>query len=93
MALSTTPVDLYRGSSNVADLLPKEISAEIWAKALEESAIMRLANQIALPGPGVTVPIITGDAAADWVGETAEKPVRKKGTGAKHKAAGKPHKA
>ena len=25
--------------------------------------------------------------------ETAEKPVRKKGTGAKHKAAGKPHKA
>lgn len=75
MALSTTPVDLYRGSSNVADILPKEISDEIWAKALEESAVMQLAQQIALPGPGVTVPVITGDAAADWVGETAEKPV------------------
>ena len=42
---------------------------------MEESAVMRLATQIAMPGPGVTVPIITGDAAADWVGETAEKPV------------------
>ena len=75
MAYSTTPIDLYRGSSNVADLLPKEISSEIWAKAIEESAVMRLATQIAMPGTGVTVPIITGDAAADWVGETAEKPV------------------
>lgn len=75
MALSTTKVDLYRGSSNVADILPKEISAEIWSKAIEESAVMQLAQQIALPGPGVTVPIIAGDAAADWVDETAEKPV------------------
>lgn len=75
MAYSTTAVDLYRGSSNVADILPREVSDEIWAKAIEESAIMQLAQRIALPGPGITVPVITGDATADWVDETAEKHV------------------
>ena len=73
MALSTTPVDINRGTSGV--VLPLQLSQEVWAKALEESAIMRLANRIELPGSGITVPVITGDAAADWVAETAEKPV------------------
>ena len=73
MALSTTPVDIYRGTSGV--VLPLQLSQDVWAKALEESAIMRLANRIELPGSGITVPVITGDAAADWVDETAEKPV------------------
>lgn len=68
-------VDLYRGSSNAADLLPKEISQEIWADAVQSSAAMQLATPIRMPGSGITVPIITGDAAADWVAETAEKPV------------------
>lgn len=77
MALSTTPIDTYRGSTNVSNILPKEISDEIWAKAQEESAIMRLAQRIEMPGTGITIPMITGDAAADWVGETAEKPVSK----------------
>src|SRR5690554_2656788 len=36
---------------------------------------MRLARQVRLPGSGVTIPIVTGDAEADWVGETDEKPV------------------
>lgn len=75
MAYPTDSINLNRGSSNASDLLPKEISAEIWAKALEESAVMRLARQIALPGPGITIPIVASDAAADWVAETAEKPV------------------
>ena len=75
MALSTTPVDLNRGSSNVSKILPKEISTEIWAKALEESAIMRLARQVNLPGTGVTIPMITADAAAAWVAESTEKAV------------------
>lgn len=75
MAYPTDSINLNRGSSNVSDLLPKEISNQIWAEALEESAVMRLATQIPMPGPGVTVPIITGDAVADWVTETAEKPV------------------
>ena len=75
MALSTTPIDLYRGSSNVSKILPKEISDEIWAAAQEESAIMRLARRVYLPGTGITIPMVTGDAAAAWVGETAEKAV------------------
>lgn len=73
MALSTTAVDINRGTSGV--VLPLQLSRDVWAKALEESAIMRLANRIELPGSGITVPVITGDAAADWVDETAEKPV------------------
>ena len=75
MAYPTDSINLNRGSSNVANLLPRTLSDMIWAKAIEESAVMRLAQEIALPGPGVTVPIVTGDAAADWVTETAEKPV------------------
>lgn len=73
MALSTTPIDINRGTSGV--VLPLQLSKEVWANAMEESAIMRLANRIPLPGSGVTVPVITGDATADWVAETAEKPV------------------
>lgn len=68
-------IDLNRGSSGVADLLPKEISQEIWGNVQEESAVMQLARQINMPGSGVTIPIITGDAEADWVDETDEKPV------------------
>lgn len=68
-------IDLNRTTSGAADLLPKEISNEIWADVQEESAVMRLARQINMPGSGVTIPIITGDAEADWVDETAEKPV------------------
>lgn len=75
MAYPTDSINLNRGSSNVSDLLPKEISNQIWAEALEESAVMRLATQIPMPGSGITVPIVAGDAAADWVAETAEKPV------------------
>lgn len=75
MALSTTAVDLNRGSSNVSKILPKEISEEIWAKALEESAVMRLAERKELPGTGITIPMVTGDAAAAWVAESTEKAV------------------
>lgn len=75
MALSTTPVDLNRGSSNVSKILPKEISNEIWAKALEESAIMRLARRVNLPGTGITIPMISTDASAAWVAESTEKAV------------------
>nr|WP_278101158.1 phage major capsid protein [Microbacterium proteolyticum] len=68
-------VDLSRGTTNAASLLPKEISTEIWSGVQEESAVMRLARQIRVPGSGLTIPIITGDASADWVAETAAKPV------------------
>jgi HK97 family phage major capsid protein len=55
--------------------LPSDISNEIMQKTQESSAIMRLAHHIALPGRGVTIPVITGDPTAAWVAETAAKPV------------------
>lgn len=66
-------VDLNRGTSGVN--LPPDVSSEIWATAQEQSAVMRLARQITLPGSGVSIPVVTGDATADWVDETDEKPV------------------
>jgi len=73
MALATNPVDINRGTTGIQ--LPPELSAEIWANAQEESAIMRLAQPINLPGSGVTIPVVTGDPAADWTAESTEKPV------------------
>lgn len=73
MALLTNPVDTNRGTTGIQ--LPPQLSSEIWAGAQEESAVMRLAQPIALPGSGITIPVITGDASADWTAETAEKPV------------------
>lgn len=68
-----TAIDINRGTSNV--LLPAEVSAEIWGKVLEESAFMQLARRINMPGPGIDIQTITGEPAADWVSETAAKPV------------------
>ena len=67
------PYDINRGTTNV--LLPAEVSAEIWSKTLEESAIMSLARHISMPGPGIDIQTITGEPVADWVAETAAKPV------------------
>lgn len=55
--------------------LPSDVSAEILAKTVEESAIMQLARPVALPGRGLTIPVITGEPAAEWVAETGKKPV------------------
>jgi HK97 family phage major capsid protein len=55
--------------------LPPEVSAEILAKTQEASAVMSLARQIQLPGRGVSIPVITADPEAAWVGETAAKSV------------------
>ena len=55
--------------------LPTEISSEIIQKTTEQSAIMRLARRITLPGRGVTIPMITGEPTAEWVAETGVKPV------------------
>ena len=65
--------DINRTTNSMA--LPSDISNEIMQKTQEESAIMRLAHHIALPGRGVTIPVITGDPTAAWVAETAAKPV------------------
>lgn len=68
-----TPTNVYRGTSNVA--LPADVSQEIWGAVLQESAFMQLSRQITIPGTGTTIQTITGEPAADWVSETAAKPV------------------
>jgi len=64
---------ITRSTTNV--LLPQEVSAEIWAKTLEDSAFMQLARHITIPGTGVKVQTITGEPQANWVGETVAKPL------------------
>lgn len=55
--------------------LPSEVSNKILQKVQEDSSVMSLAQYINLPGLGATIPVITGDPEAEWVAETAEKPV------------------
>ena len=59
--------------------LPKDVSSEIIQKTQEESAIMRLARKITLPGRGLEIPMITSDPEANWVAETGAKPVSNPG--------------
>lgn len=59
--------------------LPVDVSNVIIQNAQEESAVMQLATQIALPGRGAAVNVITSDPTAAWVGETASKPVSNPG--------------
>lgn len=82
MALSTTNIDVYRGTEGVS--LPKQLSSQIMQNAVESSAIMRLANRIDLPGSGLTIPVITGDPRAAWVNETNEKAVSEPGLSSKN---------
>lgn len=66
-------VDINRGSDGI--VLPEAVSSEILGNAQEASAVMRLAKQVSLPGSGISIPVITGNAQAGWVNETDEKPV------------------
>jgi len=65
--------DIKRTTSGV--VLPLQVSSEIWSGVQEQSAVMAASRHISLPGSGLTIPIITGDSNADWVAESAEKPV------------------
>lgn len=67
-----TGVEINRTSIGVSP----ELSAEVLQKTQEQSAIMTLARQINLPGKGAEVPVILGDAEAEWVSETGVKPVK-----------------
>lgn len=73
MALDSTSHDIYRGTSGIT--LPKELSAEIFEGAITQSAIMKLAERVYLPGAGLAIPVITGDPTVSIVNEAAEKPV------------------
>lgn len=73
MAFSTTPVDINRGTSGLS--LPKEVSEVVIQGAIAESAIMKLAQRLYLPGRGLAIPVITGDPTVSIVNEACEKPV------------------
>lgn len=64
-------ISVYRGDIS----LPTELSNEIMQKTQDQSAVMQLARRIALPGRGLTIPVISGDPTAAWVDETDAKPV------------------
>lgn len=74
-------IDVNRTTTGVR--LDPAVSAEIWSEAEYSSAAMQLAEQIPLPGPGVTVDIITGEPEAEWVAETDRKPVKRPTLGSK----------
>ena len=63
--------------------LPADVAQEILQKTQSASAIMQLARQIALPGRGVQIPVITSDPTAAWVDETDAKPVSNPGLSTK----------
>ena len=67
--------------SNIS--LPTSVSSMILQKTQEDSAIMKLATKINLPGNGLSIPVITSDPTAAWVDETDEKPVSNPGLSTK----------
>lgn len=69
------PDPTYYGTNRNSITLPADVSSEILSKTIEDSAIMRLARRINLPGRGVAIPVITADPQASWVAETNAKPV------------------
>jgi HK97 family phage major capsid protein len=66
-------VDLNRSTTGVN--LPAEVSGEIWGGIVEQSAVMQASRRVDLPGPGVTIDMVTGEPTAGWVTESDEKPV------------------
>lgn len=73
--------DISRSTSGV--LLPTEVSSEILSKVQEASIIQTAARRVAMPGAGVAFRTITGEPAAEWVGETDSKPVSNGTVGSK----------
>lgn len=71
------PTGTATNRSNIE--LPTEVSAQILQKTQEQSAVMQLAQQIELPGWGLTIPVITSDPEAEWISETGVKPVKNPG--------------
>ena len=72
-------ISTYRGDIS----LPIDVASEILQKTQAASAIMSLSRRIALPGRGLTFPVITSDPTAAWVEETKVKPVSNPGLSTK----------
>lgn len=66
-------VDLNRGTSGVA--LPTSVAAQVWTETVKGSAVLQLATQVPLSGAGTTYDLVTADPVAQFVAETASKPV------------------
>lgn len=66
-------VNVERATTGSA--LPPALSKDILSKAVEDSFVMQKGRQVLVPGPGVTIPVITGEPTAGWVAETSRKPV------------------
>ena len=59
--------------------LPVDVAREILQKTKDSSAVMQLARQIALPGRGAAINVLTSDPEAAWVAETGAKAVKNPG--------------
>lgn len=71
-------------SSASSTLLPPTITAPIFAKASESSAVMQIAKKVELPiGASTAVPVPLDIPVADWVSEAGQKPVSENAIGVK----------
>jgi HK97 family phage major capsid protein len=85
--VATAPLTL---SSVNAALLPRTITAPIFEKSVESSAVMALARQAPLALDATTsVPIPMDVPTADWVGQAAKKPLSTGGVDVKQMQAKK----
>ena len=71
--MANTALDVSRLTNGV--ILTPEMSNEIWTDSIKQSALTQLATRVNLPGKGVKWQTLNAPNAAEWVGETAEKPV------------------
>ena len=71
--MSNSALDVSRLTTGV--MLPPEMSSEIWTESVKQSALTQLASRVNLPGKGVKWQTLNAPTAAEWVKETAEKPV------------------
>ena len=71
--VANTALDVSRLTNGV--ILTPEMSSEIWTDSIKQSALTQLATRVNLPGKGVKWQTLNAPNAAEWVGETAEKPV------------------
>lgn len=71
--MANTALDVSRLTNGV--ILTPEMSSEIWTDSIKQSALTQLATRVNLPGKGVKWQTLNAPTAAEWVGETAEKPV------------------
>jgi HK97 family phage major capsid protein len=75
------PVNINRRTTGVQ--LPKELSADIIAGALEGSTVLAQFGTTPMPGAGLSFQTVTGEPTAAWVNETDEKPVSRHTFGTK----------